>query len=142
MLRASPHSASRPISAQYRYPPKSATASGSKSSVRFSPPVLILNDQPTCIPLWKDVVIHNDGKEVLKVDGVSSDNHMFHPSFKEEIPLEIEPGNNSTMKVLFLPQTVESVESRLYITTSVGAVSYHARARSVFIWGVKNSLQT
>ena len=74
--------------------------------------------------------IKNDGDENIIIEVVTSDNHMFHPSLKN-LPLELMPGKSIKMQVLFLPQTVESVEAMLLVHTNFDTVSYHARARSV-----------
>ena len=106
-----------------------ATEDG-QPQIRFDPPALELYEQPTCIPLWQNVDIVNDGEEEVIVDVVTSDNHMFHPSLKG-LPLTIPSGESAKMQVLFLPQTVESVEAMLLVQTNLGTISYHARARSV-----------
>lgn len=95
-----------------------------RATLRFEPPTLELFDEPTCIPLWKAVEIFNHGEGELIIDAVSSDNHMFHPSFKQGLPVRVGAGESATMKVLFLPQAVETVEAVLSIQTSVGTVLF------------------
>uniref|UniRef100_A0A914XGB6 Transmembrane protein 131 n=1 Tax=Plectus sambesii TaxID=2011161 RepID=A0A914XGB6_9BILA len=94
----------------------------SLNQLKLDPAVLRFGEHAIGVPSLQKVTVRNPTASKVRFDAISGSTVHFHCSFPEH--KTVEPGDETTFDVVFLPRQEGTIENTLFVHSSLGTFTY------------------